>query len=344
MKRRSLGLLALVGFCCMTVARADTPEFGVASAYNLVALTGDINDTSDITGRIAAAYKIDASTTIGSWLNGTTADPYASLASGYAVVAGSTINASNYFNINGGGNVYQSYSSSTVNVNWNESPKGTVVTGGTSPVNFAALTTTLDSLTAQLASMTSNGTLCQFGGSGTCAPNASGAKNPSFLVLYGTSSTLNVFTVTAAQFSNQNSPLDIEVPVGSTVVINVQGVADTLNTGIYYNGVQETDANASKILFNFANAQAVTIDGQLDGSILAPYAYLTGTSQMGGTMIAASVGPTGEVHYDAFTGNVGLVATPEPASLALLGMGLLMIMGTLRYKMRSDDAAATTKL
>ena len=340
MKHRSFGVLALVGLCCLTISRADTPEFGTASAFNLVALTGNIDDTSDVTGRMAAAYQVDASTTVGSWLNGTTADPYGSLANGYAVVAGSTINASGYFNVNGGGNVYQSYSSSSVNVNWNESPQGTLVTGGSSPVNFAALTTTLDSLTAQLASLTSNGTLCQFGGSGTCAPNATGNKNPSFLVLYGTSSTMNVFTITAAQFSNGNAPLDIEVPKGSTVIINVQGTADTLNTGIYYDGVQETDADSSGILFNFANASAVTIDGQLDGSILAPYAYLTGTSQMGGTMIAASVGQTGEVHYDAFTGNVALTATPEPASLALLGLGLLMIMGTLRYKMRSGDAVS----
>jgi choice-of-anchor A domain-containing protein len=104
--------------------------------------------------------------------------------------------------------------------------------------------------------------------------------------------------VTALQFASTNNPLDIEVPAGSTVIINVEGTNVTLGTGIYFNGQQESDSNndSGMILFNFPDASTVAIDGQLDGAVLAPFATLTGNSQMGGNFIAAAIGQTGEVH------------------------------------------------
>jgi choice-of-anchor A domain-containing protein len=119
-------------------------------------------------------------------------------------------------------------------------------------------------------------------------------------VLYGTNATTNIFNITSAQFNNNDS-LDIEVPTGSTVIINVSGTSNTLQRNIYYQGNTVTDANAAYILFNFATSTSVTINGQFDGLLLAPYAVLSGGSQMGGVFIAASIGNTGEVHYDAFT-------------------------------------------
>jgi choice-of-anchor A domain-containing protein len=162
------------------------------------------------------------------------------------------------------------------------------------------------------------------------APTPPGG-NPSWLVLSGTSNTLNIFTVTAAQFADPNHPLDIQVPLGSTVIINVQGANVTLGAGIYVNGVQESDTNDddNMILFNFAQASTVAIDGQFDGALLAPFAVLSGGSQMGGTFIAAQIGETGEVHYDAFGGNLP-TETPEPGTLVLLGTGIVSMVGIRR--------------
>jgi choice-of-anchor A domain-containing protein len=238
--------------------------------------------------------------------------------------------ASGTYNVNGGGNAYDA-SGSSATFNWND--HGSLTSGGTAPISVSSLATTMDALTSQLGSLTANGVVCQPIGSASCAPHPAGASNPSFLVLYGTSSTLNVFTLTAAQFA-WGGALDIEVPAGSTVIINVTGTNATLPTGIYYRGVQETDANASSILFNFPQATGtVTINGQFDGALLAPYAMLTGGSQMGGTFIAASIGQTGEVHYDAFTGTLpASTVTPEPKSLLLLGTGILMVAVFMRKR------------
>jgi choice-of-anchor A domain-containing protein len=301
--------------CTITIAGTAGPScvFGVASAYNLVALTGNISDSADITGRIAADGQVTQATTIGTKLR--TSDLYISEASKnggpWAIVAAGGIPTSNSFNVNAGGNVYSSTATSAsfnfANENYSGSPyeNSKLVTGGSSPINFSTLQTEMYSLTKQLAGLTANGAVCSVNSSGKIVagggcPTSSTSYNPSWIVLYGTSATTNIFNLTQAQFQGSNN-LDFVVPAGSTVIVNIAGTSDTLQSSIYFNGATVTDANASSILFNFATATTVTINAQFDATLLAPYAHLSGGSQMGGTFIAASVGSTGEVHYDAFT-------------------------------------------
>jgi choice-of-anchor A domain-containing protein len=229
-------------------------------------------------------------------------------------VAAGGISTGGSFNINGGGNVYSSTATSA-NFNLaNENYSGSayagskLVIGGSSPINFTTLQTEMYALTKQLAGLTANGVVCSVNNSGLIiagggCPSSSKTYNPSWLVLYGTSTTTNIFNLTQAQFQGNNN-LDIVVPTGSTVIVNVAGTSDTLNTSIYYNGATVADANASSILFNFASATTVTINAQFDAALLAPYAKLSGGSQMGGMFIAASIGSTGEVHYDAFMSSI----------------------------------------
>jgi choice-of-anchor A domain-containing protein len=316
--------------CAITMAAQPGANclFGVASAYNLIALTGNISDSADITGRIAAAGQVTQATTIGTALR--TSDPYISLASEnggpWAIVAAEGIPTSNSFNVNAGGNVYSSTSTNAsfnfANENYSGSPyeNSKLVTGGTSPINFSTLLIEMHSLTAELAALTANGVVCSVNSSGSivagggCPSNpvyynpSSQHYSPSWIVLYGTSTTINIFNITQAEFQN-NDNLDIEVPTGSTVIINVAGTSDTLQRSIYFQGNTVTDANASYILFNFPSATSVKINGQFDGTLLAPYASLSGGSQMGGTFIAASIGSTGEVHYDAFTSTLPITGS-----------------------------------
>lgn len=318
-------LAVLPGLC-----KADgLAPFGVASAYNLVALgtvdshgntviAGNIATNADITGRVAAAGMVTKGTTIGSNLY---SDPWGSLVS-FDVVSTGGLNPGVQFNINSHGNVYAPGS----NGNFNFNGGGHRVTTGSSGIDFNALRTSLDNESLSLAALTANGEVL-----GT---NHS-SVNPSFFVLKGTSSTLNIFNITAAEFGDTNHPLDIIAPEGSTIIINVDGKTVTLGTGIYYNDRQNSgDSNTnSNILFNFSNADTVTINGQLTASALAPFAILSGNSQMAGTFIAAAIGQTGEVHNQEFTGtlpNTSVAATPEPASLALMGTGITALAGMLR--------------
>ncbi len=325
---------ALLLSVCPCVCRAGTLPFGVASAYNLVALgtvdgsghtviAGNISTNADVTGRIAAAGMVLSGTTVGSSLN---SDPYGSAAT-FDLVSTGGLNAGETFNINSHGNVYAPGTNGSFNFNGG----GHRVTTGSSGIDFTSLRSTLDAETTMLAGLAANGSVL-----GT---NQAGV-NPSFFVLRGTSATLNVFDITAAEFADTNHPIDIQAPVGSTILINVAGTNVTLGTAIYYNQQQNSgDTTAdSDILFNFSSATSVAIDGQFTASLLAPFAVLTGNSQMGGNFIAASIGQTGEVHNDEFTGTLpvdpGTTVTPEPSTLALLGTGLLSVSGMLRRRLR----------
>jgi choice-of-anchor A domain-containing protein len=321
-------LAVLPGMC-----KADgLAPFGVASAYNLVALgtvdshgnaviAGNIATNADITGRVAAAGMVTSGTTIGSNLY---SDPWGSLAP-YDLVSTGGLNAGEQFNINSHGNVFAPGS----NGNFNFNGGGHRVSTGTSGIDFNSLRSTLDNQSLALAALSANGDVL-----GT---NHS-SVNPSFFVLKGTSSTLNIFNITAAQFGDTNHPLDIIAPAGSTIIINVDGTNVTLGTGIYYNDQQNSgDSSAnSNILFNFSNADTVTINGQLTASALAPFAILTGNAQMAGTFIAAAIGQTGEVHNQEFTGTLPpgnpIAPTPEPASLALMGTGITALAGLVRRR------------
>lgn len=326
--------------CPVAIAPAASANcsLGLANGYNLISLSGDISDAADITGRIAAAGQVLQATTIGSALR--TSDPYLGLAAGnggpWAIIAGGGIPASDSFNINAGGNVFSSTATSA-NFNFvNEGYAGSIyagsglLTGGTSPIDFPTLSTNLQTLSGHLNAAAAAGVVCSVDSTGSIIPEGgcpsnpiyfnlqSQHYNPSWTVLYGTSTTTNIFNISQDQFEGSNN-LDIEVPTGSTVIINVPGTSDTLQSDIYFQGNTVTDANAGRILFNFPAASSVTVNAQMDGAVLAPSAVLSGISQMGGVFIAASVNSTGEVHYDPFDGSIPKeicsAAAPTPLSV-----------------------------
>ncbi len=309
-------LRAALGVCGVMAAAllCQADPLGQASAFNLLAigsstLAGNVNTSADVTGRIAAANMVGTGTTVGSHIE----DAYSS-PNNYVLLSAAGFNAGESFNINANGNVYAPGGNG--NINFNDG--GTRVTSGGAGVDFDALRSYLESYSGQLGQLAANGSVGV----------AQDANNPSFLELYGSDDKLDVFTITAAQLGNVNRPLDIVTPNGATVIVNVTGSQATIASALYYMGVQHSgdDTANDRILFNFAGATAVTVNGQFSASILAPNAYLSGTSQMDGNFIAAQIGPTGEVHDALFDGTLPPYQSPapEPASMALVGGGFLM--------------------
>ena len=317
-------------------ARADSlAPFGIASAYNLVALgtvdshgatliAGTISTSADVTGRVAAADRILVGTTIGSNLN---SDPYGALAT-FGFVSTNGLVAGQTFNMNGGGNAY----APGTNGNFNFNDAGHRVTSGGSGIDFDTLRTTLDAQSLYLATQSTTGQAL-----GLNQP----AHNPSWYVLKGTSATLNVFTIDASVFGDGNHPIDIDAPVGSTILVNVTGTNLSLGTAIYYNGTQHSgdDAADDRILFNFSTATALALNQGFSGSVLAPFAVLSGTGQIDGNFIAAQIGATGEVHNEEFIGSLPndpggkISAVPEPSTLMLMGTGIMSLAAAMRRKM-----------
>jgi choice-of-anchor A domain-containing protein len=338
---KALLLTSLAVVSLVPLAHADSfGPFGVASAYNLVALgtvdslgatliKGTIFTQSDVTGRVAAADSISGNLVVGSSLN---SDPWGSSAT-FGLVAGNGLGSGAHVTMNGGGNAFAPGASSS-SFNFNDG--GHLVTLGSPGIDFNALRTSLDALSLQLATL--NGT-APLGTNQSGFSNSGGHYNPSWFVLKGTDPVLNVFNITAARFASVNNPIDIEAPAGSTIIVNVIGTTPSLGTAIYYNGIQHSGDNESdnKILFNFSTATTVTLNSGFSGSVLSPFAILSGTGQIDGNFIAAAINGTGEVHNVQFTGTLPGdpgSPVPEPGTLVLMGTGMMSLAAAVR-RMRS---------
>lgn len=166
-------------------------------------------------------------------------------------------------------------------------------------IDFAAAATELGNLSSFYATFASNGTYVDSFG----------------VTLTGTDANLNVFNLTAAQLEAANGfGLTMNVPAGSTALINVDGTSINLQNFQFFN------FDPAKTLFNYHEASTVSIamaNLAPYGSVLAPSADVSFTNgQLLGTLVARNLdgsAGSGEFHHHPFTGNI-----PEPTSLVLI--------------------------
>lgn len=115
----------------------------------------------------------------------------------------------------------------------------------------------------------------------------------------------------------------------STLIFNISGLGGTLSD----NFLGGPFALASKAVWNFYEAENLAFTRQFFGSVLAPYAYVTNTTPIEGSVVAASASFRGEVHLQPFAGDVPTPAPiPLPAGLPLLlgGLGLIGLVARRR--------------
>jgi choice-of-anchor A domain-containing protein len=328
------------------VCKAD--PFGIASGFSLVALgttgtnalAGNIHDGSEVTGRVAAAGEIFSIGTIGSALTGQFPDPFASDATidgmTYDLVAAGGLGTS--VNINSDGDAFASSTNgNTINFNGNGGHKGTLNPDGAAadPIDFDTLRTSMQDESQLLGNLAPTGT-----------PVPGSQNVPT--VLNATNSTLDVFTVTAAEFAS--GAIDIETHGGNpTVIVNVTGSKNGSYTSggtFLYNGQQDfSSEKTNKVLFNFPDATTLNLSGsEFAASVLAPLANLT-AGTLDGTIIVGQVASlNGEVHNIEFDGTLPPPPTkqstppvPEPGTLMLVGTGILSAAGAMRRRKNASS-------
>lgn len=203
--------------------------------------------------------------------------------------------------------------------------QGNVITTDTTPTvsGFNVLNGTFSSGTALPVNIAQ--TMNDLGGQSnflnSLASNGSVSFNFGTLALSGGTGSTRVFNITAAQLAGTNT-FSLNAPVGTTAIINVSGTSASFqNAGFSLNG----GITANTVLFNFSSAQTLALSGiGIYGSILAPQADLTfSNGQVNGQIAANSFTGGGEVHIAQFNGTTPV---PEPATMAVLGLGAIGLL------------------
>lgn len=242
---------------------------------------------------------------------------------GNAYIGGSWTGSAN-FNLNGSGNVYLGGTQTgTGNVNG-----GQLFTNYTSSAFAAnvptsatvnAVQNSLTSYSAALAGLTQNSLVTLSNGTANfnAAPNSQGVA---------------VFKIAnATSFFSAVSQITFNLNGASELVVDISGAgASPLNIAANFLGGQ-AQSLATDTIWNFIDAQDVTINNQFGGDVLAPYAALTLKGNEEGTLVAQSLVQNAEVHFDGADTSL-VAATPLPATAYLFvgAFGLMLLMARRR--------------
>ena len=146
---------------------------------------------------------------------------------------------------------------------------------------------------------------------------------------------LAVFDLSADFFSNGLiQQIDLALNGTDTVLFNVSGTRINFDSSSCFTGSLTQSSVQSKILWNFYEAEEIDLGSHLFyGSILAPYAEITASNHILGTVAAESMYTYGAVNMPTFAGNL-----PEPATVPVPGAFALVLTGGLFLRRRRRPA------
>jgi choice-of-anchor A domain-containing protein len=172
--------------------------------------------------------------------------------------------------------------------------------------------------------------------------NAQQPANTVELTYNGAVGGVAVFNLAYSTLTSRYQNLDLHLNGASSVVINVTGTPTNASVPNIIPKGDLTDANASKIIWNFGTVSTLSIsaNGNFIGSVLAPDATLTANQDIDGSVYVSDLKSAQEIHnvnngytvaYDGYNPeSVGIASVPEPstimmASLGAIGVGLAVL-------------------
>jgi choice-of-anchor A domain-containing protein len=157
------------------------------------------------------------------------------------------------------------------------------------------------------------------------------------LTLTGTSTTLNVFNLTASEWTTSSRYID--VPVDSTVIINISGTTVTTGTGgnvFFGNSEQQLDASnyRDNVIYNLYEATTVESSHlSWEGSVFAADATLTTSGgSINGQAFFDNVNQENSFEFHNFSVLAENAPVPEPSQAAALLGAVALAMAVRRRR------------
>jgi choice-of-anchor A domain-containing protein len=283
-------------FLLAALSPLEADTLGWAAPYNAFAF-GNFSSNSAVSGGVAANSVSGNAFSVGASLPNPNAYSLVTNSLGASVI----VQNGNVYAAGANPNQIQNHGS------------GSVTTTGPSPLSFTETAAYYRNLSLTLAALPVTGTVTQ--------------TNPNQITLSG-----GTIDLTAEQFS-QLANLQTN---GQTMIVNVFGT--NLNyqlNGLSINGQQPSgDSTAgSFVLFNFPEAQNVTLNASFAASVLAPSANINGNASFNGNMIGSSIAFNGPIHSGLFAGDLpSATPTPEISSQAATFLGSALLLGLARWR------------
>ena len=308
--------LLMIALFATTAAQAGVIDLtSMSGGANIYTLGNFTSYSSDVEGALVSGGSVKIESYA---VNQNNRDAFG--APGYALVARNDVTLKNG-SINNG----LVYAGGTVSL----TSAGPAPASQAKPLDFDAVSAYYQSLSANLSQVAPTGTVTSL---------YSGVK-----VSGGGQGSIDLFNVASNVFANSSSWTLHGLTPGQTLIFNVSGASVTFNNG----GISFAPLNDYNVLFNFYEATSLDVRGII-GSVLAPNAAVTANwGQVNGNLIVDSWSSTVQInanHYfkptelagfDVPGANAAPAEVPEPASAALMLVGLgLLVRQTVRQTLR----------